>query len=28
LWDLIGFHPEKTAVGRLHQRDVRELLRT
>jgi hypothetical protein len=26
LWDAIGFHPEKTALGRLHQRYVRELL--
>jgi alpha-1,6-mannosyltransferase len=26
LWDAIGFHPEKTAIGRLHQRYVRELL--
>lgn len=26
LWDAIGFHPEKTSVGRLHQRYVRELL--
>jgi hypothetical protein len=26
LWDVIGFHPERTAVGRLHQRAVRELL--
>lgn len=26
LWDRIGFHPEKTPLGRLHQRYVRELL--
>jgi hypothetical protein len=26
LWDVIGFHPEKTSLGRLHQRYVRELL--
>jgi hypothetical protein len=26
LWRLIGFHPEKTTLGRLHQRVVRELL--
>jgi hypothetical protein len=26
LWDAIGFHPEKTSIGRLHQRYVRELL--
>jgi len=26
LWKAIGFHPERTAVGRLHQRSVRELL--
>jgi hypothetical protein len=26
LWDAIGFHPEKTALGRLHQRYVKELL--
>ena len=26
LWNAIGFHPEKTALGRLHQRYVRELL--
>jgi hypothetical protein len=26
LWDKIGFHPEKTALGRLHQRYVKELL--
>jgi hypothetical protein len=26
LWDAIGFHPEKTSLGRLHQRYVRELL--
>jgi hypothetical protein len=26
LWQAIGFHPERTALGRLHQRYVRELL--
>jgi len=26
LWNAIGFHPEKTALGRLHQRYVSELL--
>lgn len=26
LWDTIGFHPEKTPLGRLHQRYVKELL--
>jgi hypothetical protein len=26
VWDAIGFHPEKTSIGRLHQRYVRELL--
>jgi hypothetical protein len=26
LWSAIGFYPEKTAIGRLHQRYVRELL--
>jgi hypothetical protein len=26
LWNAIGFHPERTALGRLHQRTVRELL--
>jgi hypothetical protein len=26
LWSAIGFHPEKTSLGRLHQRYVRELL--
>jgi hypothetical protein len=26
LWSLIGFHPENTALGRLHQRYVKELL--
>jgi hypothetical protein len=26
LWDVIGFHPERTSLGRLHQRYVRELL--
>jgi hypothetical protein len=26
LWNAIGFHPEKTALGRLHQRSVKELL--
>ncbi len=26
LWSTLGFHPEKTALGRLHQRYVRELL--
>jgi hypothetical protein len=26
LWNAIGFHPERTALGRLHQRYVRELL--
>ena len=26
LWDAIGFHPEKTSLGRLHGRYVRELL--
>jgi hypothetical protein len=26
LWKAIGFHPEKTAIGRLHQRYVKELL--
>lgn len=25
-WNAIGFHPEKTSIGRLHQRYVRELL--
>jgi hypothetical protein len=25
-WNAIGFHPEKTPIGRLHQRYVRELL--
>jgi hypothetical protein len=26
LWNAIGFHPEKTSLGRLHQRIVKELL--
>jgi hypothetical protein len=26
LWNAIGFHPELTSIGRLHQRYVRELL--
>jgi hypothetical protein len=26
LWNKIGFHPEKTSLGRLHQRYVKELL--
>jgi len=26
LWSAIGFHPEKTSLGRLHQRAVKELL--
>jgi hypothetical protein len=26
VWNAIGFHPEKTSIGRLHQRYVRELL--
>jgi alpha-1,6-mannosyltransferase len=26
LWNAIGFHPEKTSLGRLHHRYVRELL--
>ncbi|HEY1833954.1 MAG TPA: hypothetical protein VGG08_05915 [Solirubrobacteraceae bacterium] len=26
LWNAIGFHPENTSLGRLHQRIVRELL--
>jgi hypothetical protein len=26
LWDALDFHPEKTALGRLHQRYVKELL--
>lgn len=26
LWNTIGFHPEKTSLGRLHQRYVKELL--
>ncbi len=26
LWNAIGFHPEKTSLGRLHERWVRELL--
>jgi hypothetical protein len=26
LWDALNFHPEKTALGRLHQRYVKELL--
>jgi hypothetical protein len=26
LWEAIGFHPEKTSLGRLHQRYVKELL--
>jgi hypothetical protein len=26
LWDVLHFHPEKTSLGRLHQRYVRELL--
>ncbi len=26
LWNAIGFHPEKTSLGRLHQRVVKELL--
>jgi hypothetical protein len=26
LWNRIGFHPEKTSLGRLHQRYVKELL--
>jgi hypothetical protein len=26
LWNAIGFHPEKTSLGRLHQRAVKELL--
>ncbi|HTD78088.1 MAG TPA: glycosyltransferase 87 family protein, partial [Chloroflexota bacterium] len=25
LWDAVGFHPERTSLGRLHQRYVREL---
>jgi len=27
LWNEIGFHPESTPLGRLHQRYVKELLR-
>jgi hypothetical protein len=26
LWNAIGFHPERTSLGRQHQRDVKELL--
>jgi hypothetical protein len=26
LWDKLHFHPEKTSLGRLHQRYVKELL--
>ena len=26
LWNAIGLHPEKTPLGRLHQRSVKELL--
>jgi hypothetical protein len=26
VWNAIGFHPESTAIGRLHQRYVKELL--
>jgi hypothetical protein len=26
LWNAIGFHPEKTSLGRLHQRYVKEFL--
>jgi hypothetical protein len=26
LWNAIGFHPERTPLGRLHQRYVKELL--
>jgi hypothetical protein len=26
IWNAIGFHPEKTSLGRLHQRYVKELL--
>jgi hypothetical protein len=26
LWNAIGFHPENTRVGRMHQRAVKELL--
>jgi hypothetical protein len=26
LWNAIGFHPENTSVGRLHQRAIKELL--
>jgi len=26
LWNAINFHPEKTSLGRLHQRYVKELL--
>ena len=26
LWNAVGFHPEKTSLGRLHQRYVKELL--
>jgi hypothetical protein len=26
LWNEIGFHPEKTPLGHLHQRYVKELL--
>jgi hypothetical protein len=26
LWNKLGFHPEKTSLGRLHQRYVKELL--
>jgi hypothetical protein len=26
IWDAIGFHPERTPLGRLHQRYVKELL--
>jgi hypothetical protein len=26
LWNAIGFHPEKTSLGRQHQRIVKELL--
>ena len=26
VWNAIGFHPEKTPLGRLHQRYVKELL--
>jgi hypothetical protein len=26
LWDALGFHPERTPIGRLHQRYIKELL--